>query len=60
MYGRLVQFVVIKYIFPFLVCLDLEKSGNPGSADDTASRMLPSSPVEILDSRQSNKKSGHA
>jgi hypothetical protein len=28
-YGRLVGFVVICYIFPFLVCLDQEKSGNP-------------------------------
>jgi hypothetical protein len=28
-YGRLVQFVVIWYIFPVLVCLDQEKSGNP-------------------------------
>jgi hypothetical protein len=26
---RLVQFVVIWYIFPVLVCLDQEKSGNP-------------------------------
>jgi hypothetical protein len=28
-YGRLVQYVVISYIFPNLVCLDQEKSGNP-------------------------------
>jgi hypothetical protein len=28
-YGRFVQFVVICYIFPNLVCLDQEKSGNP-------------------------------
>jgi hypothetical protein len=28
-YGRLVKFVVIWYIFPILVCLDQEKSGNP-------------------------------
>jgi hypothetical protein len=28
-YDLLVQFVVIWYIFPFLVCLDQEKSGNP-------------------------------
>jgi hypothetical protein len=28
-YGSLVQFVVIWYIFPILVCLDQEKSGNP-------------------------------
>jgi hypothetical protein len=30
-YGRLVQFVFIWYIFPVLVILDLEKSGNPDS-----------------------------
>jgi hypothetical protein len=29
-YGRLIKFVVICYIFPNLVCLDQEKSGNPG------------------------------
>jgi hypothetical protein len=29
-YGRLVQFVVICYIFPNLVYLEQEKSGNPG------------------------------
>jgi hypothetical protein len=29
MYGSLVSFVVIWYIFHVLVCLDLEKSGNP-------------------------------
>jgi hypothetical protein len=29
-YGRLVEFVVLWYIFPVLVCLDQEKSGNPG------------------------------
>jgi hypothetical protein len=28
-YGRLVQFAVIWYIFPVLICLDQEKSGNP-------------------------------
>jgi hypothetical protein len=28
-YGRLVLFVVICYIFPNLECLDQEKSGNP-------------------------------
>jgi hypothetical protein len=28
-YSRLVYFVVIWYIFPVLVCLDQEKSGNP-------------------------------
>jgi hypothetical protein len=28
-YGRLVYFVVICYIFPNLVCLHQEKSGNP-------------------------------
>jgi uncharacterized membrane protein len=28
--GRLVFFVAIWYIFPILVCLDQEKSGNPG------------------------------
>jgi hypothetical protein len=28
-YGRLVLFVVICYIFPNLVCLDQDKSGNP-------------------------------
>jgi hypothetical protein len=28
-YGRLVWSVVICYIFPNLVCLDQEKSGNP-------------------------------
>jgi hypothetical protein len=28
-YGRLVLFVVILYIFPILACLDQEKSGNP-------------------------------
>jgi hypothetical protein len=27
--GRLVYFVFIWYIFPNLVCLDQEKSGNP-------------------------------
>jgi hypothetical protein len=27
--GSLVQFVAIWYIFPILVCLDQEKSGNP-------------------------------
>jgi hypothetical protein len=27
--GRLLLFVVICYIFPVLVCLDQEKSGNP-------------------------------
>jgi hypothetical protein len=31
MYGSLVQFVVIWYIFPILVCLDQAKSGNPGA-----------------------------
>jgi hypothetical protein len=30
MYGRLVKIVVIWYIFPYLVCLEQEKSGNPG------------------------------
>jgi hypothetical protein len=30
MYGPLVQFVVIGYMFPNLVCFDPEKSGNPG------------------------------
>jgi hypothetical protein len=30
LYGCLVWFVVIWYIFPVLVCLDHEKSGNPG------------------------------
>jgi hypothetical protein len=30
-YGLLVQFGVIWYIFPVLVCLDQEKSGNPGT-----------------------------
>jgi hypothetical protein len=30
-HGRLVQFVVICYIFPNLECLGQEKSGNPGS-----------------------------
>jgi hypothetical protein len=29
-YGRLVQLAVIWYIFPIFVCLDQEKSGNPG------------------------------
>jgi hypothetical protein len=29
MYGRLVWFVVLWYIFPVLVCLDQVKSGNP-------------------------------
>jgi hypothetical protein len=29
-YGRLLLFVVICYIFPVLVCLDQENSGNPG------------------------------
>jgi hypothetical protein len=29
LYGNLVWFVVIWYIFPVLVCLDQEKSGNP-------------------------------
>jgi hypothetical protein len=28
--GRLVKFVADWYIFPILVCLDQEKSGNPG------------------------------
>jgi hypothetical protein len=28
MYGSLVEFVVIWYIFPILVCLDQEQSGN--------------------------------
>jgi hypothetical protein len=28
-YGRLVSFVLIWYMFPILVCLDKEKSGNP-------------------------------
>jgi hypothetical protein len=31
MYRRLVLLVVIWYIFPNLVCLDQEKSGNPVS-----------------------------
>jgi hypothetical protein len=37
-YGRLVLFVVIWYIFPILVCLDQEKSGNhaPFTADQDA------------------------
>jgi hypothetical protein len=30
LYSRLVYFVVIWYIFPVLVCLDHDKSGNPG------------------------------
>jgi hypothetical protein len=29
-YGRLVWFEVIWYIFPIMVCLDQEKYGNPG------------------------------
>jgi hypothetical protein len=29
-YGHLVQFVFIWYILPVLVCLNQEKSGNPG------------------------------
>jgi hypothetical protein len=29
-YGRLGLLVVIWYIFPILLCLDQEKSGNPG------------------------------
>jgi hypothetical protein len=29
-YGRLVEFGYIWYTFPVLVCLDQEKSGNPG------------------------------
>jgi hypothetical protein len=31
-FDSLVQFVVIRYIFPVLVCLDQEKSGSPGLA----------------------------
>jgi hypothetical protein len=31
MRGSLVKFEVIRYSFPILVCLDLEKSGNLGS-----------------------------
>jgi hypothetical protein len=38
----LVEFVFIWYIFPVLVCLDQEKSGNPGPVgtgfDSTESR----------------------
>jgi hypothetical protein len=29
-FGRLVYLVIICYIFPNLVCLDQDKSGNPG------------------------------
>jgi hypothetical protein len=32
-YSRLVYFVVVWYIFPVLVCLDQEKSGNPEPND---------------------------
>jgi hypothetical protein len=35
LYGRFVQFVVIWYIFPVLVCLDQETSGNPGHSVET-------------------------
>jgi hypothetical protein len=31
--GRLVQFVLIWYTFPVLVCLDQEKSGKPNSEE---------------------------
>jgi hypothetical protein len=33
-YGRLLLFVVIWHIFPVLVCLDQEKSGNPEGVTD--------------------------
>jgi hypothetical protein len=33
-FGRLVKFVAIGYIFSILVCLDQEKSGNPGFDPD--------------------------
>jgi hypothetical protein len=36
-YGRL----VICYIFPVLVCLDQEKSGNPARQKDFFSKKLP-------------------
>jgi hypothetical protein len=32
-YGRLLLFLVIWYIFPILVCSDQEKSGNPAESD---------------------------
>jgi hypothetical protein len=37
-YVRLVLFVVICYIFPVLVCLDQEKSGNPDHKQFAQSR----------------------
>jgi hypothetical protein len=37
MYGRLVQFVVICYIFPNLECLDQEKAGNPAQKGKVSS-----------------------
>jgi hypothetical protein len=37
-YGRLVLFVVIWHIFPILVCLDQEKSGNPASPEPSTQK----------------------
>jgi hypothetical protein len=39
-YGQLVQFAVIWYIFPIMVCLDQEKSGNPGCICKFRSRRI--------------------
>jgi hypothetical protein len=40
-YGRLVQFVDICYIFPVLVCLEQEKSGNPDYGVQQLEFLLP-------------------
>jgi hypothetical protein len=39
-YGKLVWFLVIWHIFPVLVCMDREKSGNPGFAQSQSKCML--------------------
>jgi hypothetical protein len=46
--GRLVYFVVLWYIFPVLVCLGDEKSGNP--ACDQQERTFPSVQISFCNS----------
>jgi hypothetical protein len=46
-YGRLVQFVAIWYIYPVLVCLDHEKSGNPGFRVKLGRPISPAAPISI-------------
>jgi hypothetical protein len=51
-YSRLVQFVVICYIFPVLVRLDQEKSGNPASPSLSLSLSLSLHEINASPSRK--------